>query len=148
MLEGGRHRAPVSSSVLEAHCCRGQVWALSPRRASCNTLHLLYGGNRVPLSGSPLLWRHVIPFEHQVPVKTCRPRKEIAVRRHSLSPGCPTLASKTGRHPSIQDRTHCQPTTQDEDERRERNSWGGREWVVGGVWRTVKSSQSTKATQG
>jgi hypothetical protein len=32
--------------------------------------HLLYGGDWVPLARSPLLRRHVVPLEHQVPVKT------------------------------------------------------------------------------
>lgn len=86
--QGPRGWEAQSLTVLDENCNRG--WSLgSPRRASCNRLHLLYRGNWVPLPGSPLLWCHVIPLEHQVPVKTCQPRKENEKRR-SLTPGFPT----------------------------------------------------------
>lgn len=41
--------------------------------------HLLYGGDWASLAGPPLLGRHVVPLEHQVPVKTCQPHKRNSV---------------------------------------------------------------------
>lgn len=36
---------------------------------------LLDGGDRVPLPRAPLLGRHVVPLEHQVPVETCQAQR-------------------------------------------------------------------------
>ena len=74
----GNMRPAVSSSAPEK----------GTRRAPAR--HLLYGGHRVPLPGPSLLRRHVIPFEHQVPVKACwsqkREETQDAVRTRCLLP--------------------------------------------------------------
>lgn len=53
--------------------------------------HLLDGGDGAPLPGPPLLRCHVIPFEHQVPVKACRSQKRKETQ-NAVRTGCLLLA--------------------------------------------------------
>ena len=70
MSSAGRKRKSLTE------CLENTGPGVSPVRGTPKDVrHLLYGGDRVPLAGSSLLGRHVIPFEYQVPVKTCRPQR-------------------------------------------------------------------------
>lgn len=121
----------------------GFLLVRGPPKEAC---HLLYGGDWVPLPGSPLLRCHVIPLEHQVPVKTCRPqtRNTELTRTSRLFPA---LHPSQLKNISYLDGTHRK--SKKEKKKHPKKMWKGEsDWGGAGARRPVSRAHTEISPQG
>lgn len=97
--------------------------------------HLLYGGDRVSLAGPSLLRCHVVPLEHQVPVKTCQPHKgnSVLTRVDVCSMTRTDVCSQHQCSSQLKNTGYLHKTQQKTQQNRtEKLWWGESEWRTAG----------------